>query len=117
MDNFKKSLQNLNERIIPLLSLKYKIKHLDFSKHYLNNWGIGLGKYLLINYDEKVFWGMVMRRSTKACSAIELDPVSYKVYHISHIKKVICVTVTRIAFIDSLENEKKAEQLGNYRAQ
>ena len=83
----------------------------------MNNCGLGSGNYLLINYDEKWLWGMVMRRSAKACVAIGLGPVSYKVYHSIHINRVIHVTVTRIAFIDSLDNRGEALKLGNYRSQ
>ena len=95
-DNFKKGYKTYNEQIIPLLNLSPRRKLLDFSKHYVKNWGLGPGKYLLINYDEKWFWGMVTRLSAKSCSAIGLDPVSYKVYHNPHINKVMCVNVTGI---------------------
>ncbi len=47
------------ERVIPLLSNSQKKKHLDFSKRFRSNWGLGPGKYLLVHYDEKWFWGMV----------------------------------------------------------
>ena len=93
-----------NKRIIPLLGISHISKHLDFSTNYVNNWGLIPGKYLLINYDEKWFWGMVMKQSAKDCDAIGLDPFSYKEYHISHINKVMKIIVTGISLIYSLEN-------------
>ena len=35
-------------------------------------------------------------------------------FHISHINKVVCITVTGIAFVDLLENGGEAVKLGNY---
>ena len=62
----------------------------------MNNWGLGPGKYLLIKYDENLFWLMVISKSEKACAAIGLDPVPYHLYHSRHINKVMCVTVNGI---------------------
>jgi hypothetical protein len=54
------------ERVIPLLSADQRKKHYDFSKRFQNNWGKGGGKYLLVHYDEKWFWGMIFRRTAKS---------------------------------------------------
>ena len=40
----QKGYKIYSKRIIPLLSMSQIRKHLDFSKHYVKNWGIGLGK-------------------------------------------------------------------------
>ena len=40
----QKGYKIYSKRIIPLLSMSQRRKHLDFSKHYVKNWGIGLGK-------------------------------------------------------------------------
>ena len=92
----KNSYKTHNEGIITLLSISQRRNHLDFPKNYVNNWGLVSGKYSLISYDEKCFWGIVMRRFTKYCSTIGPDPVSYKAYHIKHINTVICITVTGV---------------------
>jgi hypothetical protein len=55
------------ERVIPLLMDAQRLKHFTFAKHFHNNWGLGAGKYLLIEYDEKWFWGLAMRRGAKSC--------------------------------------------------
>ena len=82
--------------------------------NYVNNWGLSPGKYLLINYDEKWFWEIVIIRSAKACASIVTDPVSYKAYHSRLINTVICITITGISFIYSLDNGGKSVKLGNY---
>jgi hypothetical protein len=86
------------ERVIPLLSDPQKKKHLDFSKRLRSNWGLGLGKYLLVHYDEKWFWGMVCRRDAKACEELCISPVTFAVYHKSHISKVMATAVVGFAF-------------------
>jgi hypothetical protein len=62
------------ERIIPLLSDAQRKKHLDFGKHFRFNWGLGGGKYLPVHYDEKWFWGLVVRRDVKCCEELGIDP-------------------------------------------
>ena len=72
---------------MPLLGLSQNRKHLELSNHYMNNWGLVPGNYLLINYDENWFGVIVIRRSTKSCAVIVLDTVYYNAYHSSHIKR------------------------------
>lgn len=105
------------ERIIPLLSEEQKAKHFAFAARFRNNWGLGPGKYLLVHYDEKWFWGLVQRRHAKACKELELDPVTFKAYHRNHVNKVMGVAVTAFAFEDSIENGGDALKLGFFRAQ
>jgi hypothetical protein len=77
------------ERVIPLLTDAQRMKHYVFARRFLNNWGLGAGKYLLIEYDEKWFWGLVMRRAAKSCADLGINPQSYKAYHKSHIAKTM----------------------------
>ena len=105
------------ERIIPLLSDEQRKRHFDFANLFRSNWGLGAGKYLLIHYDEKWFWGLVQRRHAKACKELELDPVTFKAYHRNHVNKVMGVAVTAFAFEDSIENGGDALKLGFFRAQ
>ncbi|CAJ1965501.1 unnamed protein product [Cylindrotheca closterium] len=105
------------ERIIPALSPEQKRKHLEFAKRFQNNWGLGGGKFLLVHYDEKWFWGLVMRRDAKMCEELGIDAVSYKAYHRSHVSKVMGIAVTAFAFKDSIENGGDGLKIGFYRAQ
>lgn len=86
------------ERVVPLLSEVQRAKHLRFAKHFRNNWGLGNGNFLLIEYDEKWFWGLVMRRGAKSCADLEVYPESYSAYHKSHISKTMGVAFTAFAF-------------------
>ena len=76
------------ERGIPLFSSEKKQKHLIFTKRLLNKRGRGSGKYLLINFDEKRFWGILARNATKCFEDVELQVM--KIYHIS---KTMCIYV------------------------
>lgn len=90
------------EQIIPLLSTNQKSKHLQFAERYLNNWGNGKGRYLLLHYDEKWFWGMLLRKTAKKFDG--LDPEVIRCYHKNHISKTMGIAVVGIAFEDTLEN-------------
>ena len=105
------------ERIIPLLNDAQRKKHFEFAKLFRKNWGLGRGKYLLIHYDEKWFWGLVMRRQAKSCEELGIDPHSYSAYHKSHIAKTMGVAFTAFAFEDNMENGGDAIKLGFFRAQ
>ena len=103
------------ERVIPLLNLVQKGKHFKFAKRLVTNWGKGKGKYLLIHYDEKWFWGMLFRKTAKSFD--ELPKATIKAYHKCHISKTMGVAVVGIAFQDSLENGGNAFKLRFERAQ
>jgi hypothetical protein len=105
------------ERIIPLLSPDQKKKHLDFATHFRNNWGLGAGKYLLIMYDEKWFWGLVIRRGAKCCKELGIEQNCFSAYHKSHINKVMAIAFTAFAFEDCIENGGNAEKIAFIRAQ
>ena len=85
-----------------MLSNEQNAKHFAFAVLFRNNWGLRPGKYLLIHYDEKWFWGLVQRRQAKACAELNLDPVTFRAYHRNHINKVMGVAVTAFAFKDSI---------------
>ena len=92
-------------------------KHLTFARKFRNNWGLGGGKFLLIMFDEKWFWGLVLRSYAKAVAEFGIDPKSFSAYHRNHINKCMAVALTAFAFIDSIENGGIAHKLGLYRAQ
>ena len=108
--------QTYCERIIPNLSEKQKKEHATFAKHFRNNWGLGSGKYLLIMYDEKWFWGLVTRRGAKACKELGVDKLCFKAYHKCHINKVMGIAFTGHAFTDNIENGGSAEKIAFIRA-
>jgi hypothetical protein len=105
------------ERVVPLLTDAQKKKHFKFAQHFWNNWGLGSGKYLLVEYDEKWFWGLVMRRGAKSCEDLGINQQSYSAYHKSHIAKTMGVAFTAFAFEDSIENGGEAVKLGFFCAQ
>ena len=61
------------ERVVPLLSQQQQEKHLLFAKHFCNNWGNGSGKYILIHYDEKWFWGLLLRKNAKTFKGVDRE--------------------------------------------
>ena len=84
------------ERIVPLLSHEQQHLHYNFAQRFCNNWGLGPGKYLLIMFDEKWFWGMVTRNTAKSFEGIEKNTLS--AYHKSHINKVMGVAFLELPF-------------------
>jgi hypothetical protein len=104
------------EQVIPLLSANLKNKHFDFSKRLLTNWGKGNGKFLLIHYDEKWFWGLLLFHKTAKCFD-DLPKNVIKAYHKCHISKTMGIAVVAIAFENSLENGGTAMKLCFQRAE
>ena len=99
------------ERVIPLLSKEQQTKQLKFSKKYLNNWGLGGGKFLLIHYDEKWFWGLLLRKTAKTFEEYEkvlsnngLSANEIRAYHKNHISKTMGIAMVGYAFEDCIEN-------------
>lgn len=90
------------ERIIPLLSDAQKLKHYQCAVRIRTNWGLGKGRYLWIHYDEKWFWGLVLRKNAK--TFWDLPPAVLKAYHKSHISKVMGICTIGYAFVDNVEN-------------
>ena len=104
-----------SERVIPLLSKEQRQKHYIFSKRFLNNWGYGAGKFLLIHYDEKWFWGMLLCKTAKKFKG--LDPETIKAYHKCHISKTMGIAVVGCAFDNTLENGAVGVKIVFQRAQ
>jgi len=113
----REGLDYYTERIIPLLSPQQKAKHLEFARRFRSNWGLGGGKYLLIMFDEKWFWGLVLRNYAKRIASEGVGHHNFAAYHRNHINKTMAVALTAFAFEDSIENGGRAHKLGFYRAQ
>ena len=94
------SFTTCTERIIPLLSSPQRQLHQEFAKLFIRNWGLGGGKWLLIHYDEKWFWGMVLRCGAKMCAELGIDYQSMQAYHKNHINKCMGVAFVGYAFED-----------------
>ena len=75
-----------------------------------------MGKKLLIHYDEKWFWGLVLRRDAKACDSLGLEATAMKAYHRNHINKVMGIAFVGFAFTDCIESGGEAIKLGFFRA-
>lgn len=106
------------ERCLPLLSAHQREKHVEFSKRLRNNWELPRDKkYLWVNYDEKWFWGLVMRATAKKCEELGLEKAINAAYHKNHIDKVMVVAVTAYAFDSNVENGGDGLKLGLFRVQ
>ena len=68
------------ERILPNLLSHQKVKHKEFAERFRMNWGLGAGKYLLIEFDEKWMWGLVVRRYAKSCKKLGLNKKYFKAF-------------------------------------
>ncbi len=104
------------ERIIPLLTRKQMRDAVTFSKHLRSNWGRGAGKYLLIHFDEKWFYGMLVRFA-KACEILGLSKRQLFARHKLHIPKVMIMVLTGFAFEDNYLNGGIGVKLGCLRIQ
>ena len=78
---------------------------------------MGGGKYLLIEFDKKWMWGLVVRRYAKSCAKLGLTKKYFKAYHRNHINKVMMTAFIGLAFEDIIENGGEAIKLGLFRAQ
>jgi len=105
------------QRSLPLLTDAQRKKHVDFCRHILNTWGLPRQKYLLVNYDEKWFFGWVCRVNAKKCELLGLEKSHTYLYHKGHIDKVMAVAFTAYAFDQNMENGGKGLKLGLYRVQ
>ena len=91
------------ERVTPcthsVLYLYYLLsreKHLIFSKRVLKNWGRGRGEYLWIHFDEKWFWGVLLRKTAKKFDG--LNPEVVRVYSKSYISNTMGISVVVVDF-------------------
>lgn len=61
------------ERILPNILPCQKLKHKEFAHRFRNKWRMGCGKYILIEFDEKWMWGLVVRRYATSCVKLGLS--------------------------------------------
>jgi hypothetical protein len=92
-------------------------KHVVFAKLILNNWNLPRGRYLWMHFDEKWFWGLVLRAYAKACEMLGLDKQDFYAHHKSHIDKVMAVAIVGYAFDTNVENGGHGLKIGLFRCQ
>ena len=72
---------------------------------------------MLINYDEKWFFGWISHVNAKKCEFLGLDKTHTYIYHKENIDKVMAVALTGFAFDGNTENVEVGAKLGIYRVQ
>ena len=77
----------------------------------------GKKRVLLVHYDEKWFWGLVLRAFAKACEEIGVKKRDYAAFHRSHINKVMAIAFVAAVFDGSLESGCEVVKLPLVRAQ
>ena len=102
------------ERILPLLTKKQMKEAVKFCKFLRSNWGRGGGKYLYITFDEKWFYGLVLRHA-KLCEAFGLKRQHLYAKHKNHITQTMLLAITGYAFEDNMENGGTGVLLGIHR--
>ena len=75
---------------------------IDFFKESVKQLGEKEGEYLWIHFEEKWFWGVLLRKTANKFDGINTGAV--RIYHKSHISKTTGIAVVRMAFEDTLEN-------------
>ena len=114
------------ERMVPRLSQAQKAKHLAFAQLVRNFWDIrdaegnlpnGKKRVLLVHYDEKWFWGLVLRAFAKACDEIGVQKRDYFAFHKSHINKVMAIAFVAAVIDGTFENGCEVIKLPLVRAQ
>ena len=91
-----------------------KEKYLVFAKYFLNNWGRGSEKYLLIYFDEKWYRGLLISNIAKSFE--DIKQCIMKVYYKCHMLKTTGIAVMGFAFDDTLENRGTAIKMLFHRA-
>ena len=104
------------ERCLPLMTKKQRLDSVKFSRFMRSNWGRGKGKYLWIAWDEKWFYGMVLRHAKK-CEQMGLKRAHLYAKHKNHFTKTMVLAMIGYAFEDHPENGGTGLMLGGYRVE
>jgi hypothetical protein len=105
------------ERVLPLLLIVQREKHVTFSKLLGSNWNLPKANFLWIQYYEKWFYGFVTRSDAKKCPELRLEKEMHAIYHQNHISKVMAVAFTAYTVDDHVENGGDGLKLGFFRVQ
>ena len=108
------------ERVIPLITEEQKKRQVKFAELLTNRWQLSTEshpKILLVNYDEKWFFGMVPRTMAKMCPALGLFRGTRAIYHKNFINKVMVVAITGYAFEGEMECGGNGIKIGIIRVQ
>ena len=74
-------------------------------------------KILLIHYDEKWFWGLILRKYAKQCKELGIEKYDFRAFHRNHINKVMGIGFVAAYFDRTLENGCVVKKLPFIRAQ
>jgi hypothetical protein len=70
------------ERVLPLLSIVQREKHVKFSKLLRSNRNLPKAKCLwIIHYDKKWFYGFVTQSNAKKCPELGLEKEMHAIYY------------------------------------
>ena len=72
---------------------------------------------MLIHYNEKWFWGLLIRRQSKAYEELGLEQTSFKAYHRNYINKIMGIVFTAYVFTENIMNIGHAYKLRLFRSQ
>ena len=106
------------QRFVPLLSPRQRAAHVQFAKRVKTNWGRRpkLHKKLIwVHYDEKWFWGWLLRRRAKLDRARGLTKRAIKIKNKQHVPKAMFVCFAGFAFKGSPLNGGDGLKLGMVR--
>ena len=130
IERFVKSCDSFGyykEFIFPKLSPNQQKKHLEFSKIvYERKWDLlgGNGNFLdesnviiLITYDKKWFWGIILRDYAKHFEYLGIDKYGFKTFHRLYMNRFMGIGFVAAHFYDTLENSCVVKKFPFIRAQ
>ena len=74
-------------------------------------------KFLFVHYDEKWFYGLVLRSRAKSCPSLGIKRVERTAKNMHHINQVMAVAAVGYCFTDDMANGGDGVLLGMYRCQ
>ena len=104
------------QRPLPLLSDLQKERHVAYCIHRLNNWGVPPQKTLLINFDEKWWYGRGNPANAKLCKNLNfrVERNDGSVKHRDNTPKVMGVGLVAFAYDGDVENGGEGVKIGLY---
>ena len=115
-DGFK----TYRERVVPALSPQQKMAHVEHAKKVKNRWNRTWEKgqkFLFIHYDEKWFYGLVLRARAKMCPELGVPRQQRTAKNMHHINKVMAIATVGYYFTDEMRNGGEGILLSMYRSQ
>lgn len=114
------SFDTYRECIVPAVSAKQKAQQVEHARKVKARWNLNPKpgqKFLFVHYDEKWFYGLVLRARAKKCPQIGVPERPRTAKNAHHINKVMAVAVVGYCFTDDMQNGGDGIMLGLYRCQ